>query len=211
MSTNDREEILEQLRAMIAGRGDGIDLDTPFHWEIEGLRQPGPFFERLPDLLPPDSILYVEGTKIAPEVASFYSAHRADNAVEVMRDTIAPVPDIYHFTFCNEVLVRLRQFAGAHSVAEMFDHLKAYRGETLLFAFHDAFGGTLRISDHIPEERVAQFCQALGVSCHGEETGRRDPDQLRKVLWSLEHAEQPRYPAEGGSWFRQAWRRLTGK
>ena len=211
MSTNNPEEIIEQLRGMIAGWGDGIDLDTPFHWAVEGLNQPEPFFEHMPVLLPPDSILYVEGTNIASEVATFYSAHRSANAVNVMRDTIAPAPDIYHFTLCNEVSARLRQFAGTHSVAEMFDHLKAYRGETLLFTFHDAFKGTLRISDLVPEGTVAQFCRSLGVSYHREETGRRDRDLLCKVLWSFEHPDQPEACAHGGSWFRRAWRRLTGR
>ena len=195
---------------MLAGRGDGIDLDTPFHWAVEGLKQPVSFFEHLPSLLPPDSILYVEGTSIATEVGAFYSAHRAGNAVEVARDTIAPVPEIYHFNLSAEVSARLCQFAGRHSVAELFDHLKAYRGETLLFAFHDAFDGTLRISDHISEEAVAQFCLALGAAYRREETGRRDPDRLRKVLWSLEHPEQPRLPDAGESWFRRTWRRWTG-
>src|SRR3954465_10187856 len=111
MSDAEREKLKEQLRAMAAGRGDGINLDTPFHWVIEDLKQPVPFFEQLPKLLPPDSILYVEGTRVAAHVAAFYSSHRARNAVEVVRDTIMPVPDIYHFTFSPEVSTRLREFA----------------------------------------------------------------------------------------------------
>jgi len=35
MSATDQEEIIEQLRALLAGRGDGISLDTPFHWAID--------------------------------------------------------------------------------------------------------------------------------------------------------------------------------
>ena len=121
------------------------------------------------------------------------------------------MPDIYHLNFSAEVSARLRQFAGSYSVAELFDHLKAYQGETLLFAFHDAFDGTLRISDRIPEATVAQFCQALGTPYRREETGRRDPELPRKVLWSLEHPDQPRFPGVGESWVRRTWRRLTGR
>jgi hypothetical protein len=131
MTDPGREELKEQLRSMVAGRGDGIDLDTPFHWVIEGLKQPTKFFEHLPQLLPSDSILYVEGTSIVPEVASFYSSHRARHAVDVVRDTIAPVPDIYHFIFSPDVCVALRQFAETHPVAEMFDHIKALRSNHL--------------------------------------------------------------------------------
>lgn len=182
MSDIEKEKVKEQLRAMMGGRGDGIDLDTPFHWVIEDLKQPVPFFEQLPILLASDSILYVEGTRIVPEVASFYSSHRARNAVDVVRDTIAPVPDIYHFTFSTEVCARLRQFAESRPVAELFDHIKAYRGDALLFTFHDAFDGWLRISEHIPEATIAKFCQALGVSRRREETKQRDPEQLRRIL-----------------------------
>lgn len=206
-----REGIIEELRALLAGRGDGIDLDTPFHWVVDGVKQPVTFFEHLPSLLPSDSILYVEGGRIAPEVAAFYSAHRARNAVDVARDTIWPVPDIYHFSFSSDVSSRLRQFAENRPVADMFDHLKAYRGETMLFYFHNAFHGTLRISAHIPEDIVAQFCRSLGVSFHRGGHCWRDPELLRKVLWSFEHPDQPKFPDEGGSWFSRIWRRWTGR
>src|SRR5438270_11871222 len=99
MNTTDRDKLKEQLRAMAAGRGDGIDLDTPFHWVIEGLKQPVPFFKHLPELLPPDSILYVEGTSIAADIATFYSSHRPGNAVAVVRVTIMPVLVPLHVTF----------------------------------------------------------------------------------------------------------------
>ena len=204
MTDPGREELKEQLRAMVAGRGDGIDLDTPFHWVIEGLKQPTKFFEHLPQLLPFDSILYVEGTSIVPEVASFYSSHRSHHAVNVVRDTIAPVPDIYHFAFSPDVCAALRQFAERHLVAEMFDHIKAYRGESLLFTFHDAFSGWLRVSEHLPDDTVVPFCQALGVSRRREATQRRDPEQLRRILWTLENPHKVRFAGE--SWWRRLWR-----
>ena len=209
MTDTDREELKEQLRAMVAGRGEGIDLDTPFHWVIEDLKHPAVFFEHLPELLPSDSILYVEGTSIAPEVASFYSSHRARNAVDVARDTIAPVPDIYHFALSKDVCEALRRFAKRHPVAEMFDHIKAYQGERLLFTFHDAFDGCLMVSEHLPDEIVDRFCQALGVSRRREQTKRRDPEQLRRFLFGLENPHKFRIAGE--SWWRRLWRQWIGR
>jgi hypothetical protein len=211
MSTTGREQVKEQLRAMVAGRGNGIDLDTPFHWVIEDLKRPVPFFEHLPELLPPEAILYVEGTSIAPEVAAFYSLHRARNAVDVVRDTIAPVPDIYHFTFSPDVCAGLRQFSESRPVAEMFDHIKAYRGDTLLFTFHDAFDGWLCISEHIPQETVARFCQVLGVSSRREETKQRDLEQLRRMLWAFEHPYHVKIRVAGEPWWRRLWKQWTGR
>lgn len=189
---------------MVAGHDDGIDLDTPFHWVIEGLKQPATFFEHLPELLPSDSILYVEGTSIDAEVASFYSSHRARNSVDVARDTIAPVPDIYHFTFSPDVCTALCHFAERHPVAKMFDHIKAYQGESLLFTFHDAFCGRLLVSEHLPEDAVIRFCQVLGVSSRCEETKRRDPEQLRRFLWALENPHKVQIVGE--PWWRRLWR-----
>ena len=49
MNTAQREQLKDNLRAMIAGRSDGIVLDTPFNWIVEGIKQPDPFFE--PDII----------------------------------------------------------------------------------------------------------------------------------------------------------------
>jgi hypothetical protein len=57
----------------------------------------------------------------------------------------------------------------------------------LLFTFHDAFAGSLRVWERIQEEAVAQFCQTLGVSRRREKTRQRDPEQLRRILAALEH------------------------
>lgn len=192
---------------MVAGRGDGIDLDTPFHWVVEGLEMPGPFFEHLPKLLPPGSILYMEGTTIAPDIAAFYAQHRAPNAVDVVRDTLSPVPDIYHCTFSADACAGLRRFAESRPVAEMFDHLKAYRSESLLFTFHDAFDGWLLVSEHVPDAAIAEFCQALNVSRRREATEPRDPDQLRQLLWAFENPHEVRIAGE--SWWRRIWRWWT--
>jgi hypothetical protein len=93
MKAAERESLKEQLRAMAAGRGDGIDLDSVDRWVIEGLRDPVAFFCHLDKLVPPDSILYFEGTAILTEVAQFYEKNRAANAVGVVRDTFSRCPE----------------------------------------------------------------------------------------------------------------------
>ena len=40
MNAAEREHWKENLRAMIAGRLDGIDVDTPFTWDVDGIKQP---------------------------------------------------------------------------------------------------------------------------------------------------------------------------
>jgi hypothetical protein len=211
MNPAEKEKLKDNLRGMIAGRGDGIDLDTPSQWIVEGIQQPEPFFNNLSLLLPADAILYFEGCSIAPNVAAFYEAHRARNAVAVVRDTIFPVPDAYHVSFTPEVVTRLREFAGSYSRQNLFDHIKAYRGELLLFTFHDAFEGWLLISEHISESVVTEFCRSLGVTSRKEQTKKRDMEQLRRFLHVLENPKKGRIHIAGEKWWKRLWRRLSGR
>lgn len=209
MNTAEREQLKENLRDMIVARSDGIDLDTPFQWVVEGIKQPEPFFASLPSLIPNDAILYCEGCLIAPDVAIFYKEHQASNAVGVVRDTIFPVPAIYHVAFSSQVATRLLKLAANRSPQELFDHFKAYRGESLLFAFHDAFTGCMLISERVSENIVAEFCRSLGVTYRREQTKKRDPEQLRHFLRALEHPDQVLIADE--PWWRRLWRQWTGR
>jgi hypothetical protein len=209
MNTAEREQLKDNLRDMIAGRSDGIDLDTPFQWIVESIKQPEPFFASLPSLIPADAILYCEGGSIAPDVAIFYKGHRASNAVTVVRDTIFPIPEIYHVAFSSQVVTHLRKLAASRSPRELFDHIKAYRGESLLFTFHDAFDGCMLISEHVNENVVAEFCRSLGVTCRRERTKKRNPEQLRHFLRALEHPDQVHITGE--PWWRRLWRQWIGR
>jgi hypothetical protein len=210
MKSGEREQLKDNLRAMAAGRGEGIDLDTPFHWVAENIKDSISFFEHLPKLLPAGTILYVEGTSISAEVAAFYQKHHAHSAVAVVRDTIFPTPDIYHFTFSPEVAAHLKAFANSCAAPDLFDHIKAYCGESLLFSFHDAFQGWLLFSEHLAETDVAMFCQALGVGYRREPTKRRDPEQLRWFLDMMEHPEKvQKVWVAGEPWWKRLWKKWS--
>jgi hypothetical protein len=202
---SDLDKIKEGLQSIVDGEYNGIEIDTPLEWVIEGVKNPIAFFEHLPVLLPNDSVLYLEGTQITPEVETFYAAHRALDRVEVRRDTIFPEPKIYHVAFSADVSAALREIAENNRTEEMFDHIKGYRSETLLFSFHDAFDGWLRISDHIPSDNVAKFCEALGVPSRREKVQKVDPENARNVLFALENLERSHVP-----WFKRVWYWITG-
>ena len=175
---------------MAAGRGDGIDLDSQDRWVVEGLKDPVAFFGRLSFLIPEDSILYFEGVSVVPEAVQFYEENRAKNAIFVVRDTIFPIPEIFHVSMSPGFIDLLSK----HSRQGCFRHVKAYREERLLFTFHDAFDGSdLLISDRIPAEEVEAFCGSLGATHRREPNiNKRDPEQLRRFLWALENPEKVR-------------------
>lgn len=210
MDRAEREQLKENLRDMIAGRGDGMDLDTPFGWVVEGVKQPEPFFRSLTSLLSADAILYFEGCSIAPDVSAFYESHRARNAVAVVRDTISPVPEVFHVRISPGIVAQLCELAAGRPQQEMFDHIKAYQGESLLFTFHDAFAGWLLISEQITEPVVAEFCRKLGVSYRREaNVNKRDKDLLRAFLQAMENPHKVRIAGE--SWWKRLRRRWTGR
>lgn len=195
---------------MVAGVGAGIDIDTSQHWVIEKITQPKPFFQQLERLLSSDAILYFEGGSIAPEVATFFLANEAKNPVAVIRDTIAPAPDIYHVILSPAVIQALCRFAEEYPPEKLFDHIKAYRGQTLLFTFHDAFSGWLRVSDTVPQQSVAAFCEALGVTWRREKTKQRDLEQLRRLLWAFENPDQVKISGPQKPWYARLWEKLSG-
>lgn len=180
---------------MVAGRGDGIELDSPERWVIENLRDPISFFRNLDLLIPEDSILYFEAINIAPEVARFYESNRATvGTVCVARDMVYPVPEIFHVPMKADVTERLTELLQKHSLENCFTHLKAYRQETLLVSFHDAFDGSdLRVSDQIPSERMEAFCKKLGSSFRRERNdNNRNTEVLQTLLRAMENPEEVR-------------------
>jgi len=178
------------LSLMAAGRGEGIDLDSTQRWAIEGLRDPAVFFRCLEQLIPGDSILYFEAINPVLEVAEFYKANRARDGAEcVVRDMIFPVPEMFHVQIRSGVIERLVELLGKHPQQSCFTHVKAYRQQKLLFAFHDAFDGScLLVSDEIPAERVQAFCARTGTTSRREQNeNKRDPEVLRRLLWAMEN------------------------
>lgn len=194
MTDAQREGLKEQLRAMAAGQGAGIDLNSAERWVIEELKDPIAFFRHLGVLIPPDSTLYFEGSAIGPEAARLYDNNEAANTVPVVRDSVFPVPRIFHVSLNAAFIERLISLLDTYQTEACFHHVKAYREGRLLFTFHDAFDGSdLLVSDQIPEEKVRAFAFALGATHRREpNVNKRDPEQLRRFLWALENPHKLR-------------------
>jgi hypothetical protein len=97
--TSELTALKSELTAAIAGRLDGLEIDTPNHWAVASFEDARTFLEKLGLILPSGAILYVEGTSICDDARAVYTAHRAKNAVMVARDTIFPIPETFHFDY----------------------------------------------------------------------------------------------------------------
>lgn len=191
---------------MLAGRGDGIDLDTPSHWATDDVKDADRFFELLPIIFPFGGNLYFEGSQVEPEVIRFYEANRAQDAVSVIRDMIFPTPEMYHVKFNGETQSALRQFVKTLPLERLFFHVKGYRDGRLYFTFHDAFAGSLLISQLVPDEAVKEFSQQMKAPFTLEETKVRDTQGLKAFQDLLENPHKLRIAGE--PWWRRWGRRL---
>ena len=207
MPASEREQLMDGLRGMLRGDGAGIDLDSPNQWVIESVREPVPFFRALATLLPSGGVLYFEGTSIAPYVAGFYERHAAIDIVPVVRDCITPVPDFFHVSFSSAVVDGLCELADERTTPELFDHIKAYHGAALVFTYHDAFDGQLRVTGRLPESVIREFCATLGGTYSQEPTKQRDPEQMRHFLWALENPDKVRIARE--PIWKRVWHFIT--
>jgi hypothetical protein len=209
MPASERKQLMDGLRGVLRGDGPGIDLDSPTHWVIVSVREPVPFFRALAKLLPDGAVLYMEGTSIAPYVAGFYERHAATDTVPVARDCISPVPDVFHVVFSPAVVDGLCELAEERANPELFDHIKAYHDGTLIFTYHDAFDGQLRVSGRLPESVILEFSSLMGGTYTQEATKQRDPEQLRRFLWLLENPDKMRVARE--PIWKRIWHLITRK
>jgi len=141
----------------------GIRMEHPA-WEVSGVQVLPGFLRALPALLPPGSILYLEGTS-ARDVIEFLSGRAAAEPRKVAVGTIWPRPRVFHMPASPENLAALAQLADHHAAPEVCIHLHAYEQDRILLEWYDAILDTsFSLSSEFAGEQVAEFCRRLGGS-----------------------------------------------
>lgn len=205
MTNAEREHLKSQVQAFMQDPRR-IALNTPFHWAVNNINSPILFFENLSFLMDSNSVLYFEGTTIAPEIATFYMRFQVANPALVSSEIIYPKPEIYHIKYSAGVIAEICSFFTRYPKHALFNHIKGYKSDSLIFTFHDAFEGCLRISGNLSEATVMSFCHALKVSYSCEPT-RQQPlaEPLKRLLYAMEHPGEVKI--RGEYW----WERLMRK
>src|SRR5689334_12962288 len=104
--------------------------------------------------MPKDSVLYLEGTSIAPDVATFLESRPAKDQREVTPNTLWPKPKVFHVPLAGDNVAQLRHLAENHADPEVADHLVVYRGDDVLLWAHDAGYGYVRVARNLRESIV---------------------------------------------------------
>jgi hypothetical protein len=118
--------------------------------------------QAIDETMPRDSVLYLEGTSIAPDVATFLESRSAKDQREVTPNTLWPKPKVFHVPLAGDNLAQLRNLADNHADPEVADHLVVYRRDDVLLWAHDAGYGYVRVARNLRESIVNALRNALG-------------------------------------------------
>jgi hypothetical protein len=105
--------------------------------------------------MPADSVLYLEGTSIAPAVKAYLEERPAPARRRIWRGTLWPRPAVFHLPVSH--VQGLRALAERHAEPEICDHLAVYHDDRLLLTAYDAGFGEVYLARSLPEETIRRF------------------------------------------------------
>lgn len=143
---------------------EGISLEHCACWEISSAKDMPAFLRALFDLVPPQSVLYLEGGSPTKDIQLFLDTYKASEITKVAMGTIWPRPKCFHMIVTLDNLEGLAHLMEKHATAEASIHLHVYKYKKVILQWYDAFFDPFFISKEIPEDKVRAFCERLGVS-----------------------------------------------
>ena len=100
--------------------------------------------------LPRPSVMFVEGTTIAPEVMALLEECSTDPGRDDLWGTVWPRSDGFHIPVTDENVRALAALAERHATPELCDHVTVYSGDRILLLAHDVGSDVWLSSDLAP-------------------------------------------------------------
>ncbi|MCJ7749497.1 MAG: hypothetical protein MUQ65_00125 [Armatimonadetes bacterium] len=150
---------------------EGIRLPPGPHWEVDEPAELAGFFRALPELIPPGSVLYLEGGDPSRELRSVFEKHVAKTATQVAVGTLWPRPQRIHLQITCELLDQLATLAETRGMWEFGWHVHVYHEQSVIVEWYDAMADPIWLSNDLPEETVARFSAGLGAQYRRVEDG----------------------------------------
>jgi hypothetical protein len=160
-------------------KGLCLDYRTP-SWKVSKAKDLPSFLRALADLVPPDSIIYLEGGTPPRELRVFFQKNSIPEQSHVAIGTIWPRPMVFHLTATRANLIGFADLAERCAEPEVAIHLHVYRQGRVILQWYDAFYDPLYISKEIPEDRVRKFCSMLGLNYETNEKGKKGRGNPRR-------------------------------
>lgn len=143
----------------------GVSLGKNAHWEVSPSRDFPLLLEALPKILPPGSILYLEGGTPPKEIEAFLHSHCAPEETHLAMGTIWPKPQAFHLPATAENLAKLANLAEQGPAMQIAVHLHVFHQGKVLLEWYDAFWkDPLYLSEVVVEDRLKDFCSSLSLA-----------------------------------------------
>jgi len=156
--------LLSRLLGYVAAEErEGIRFPPGAHWDLDHPEAQFPqLLRRLPDLMPPGSTLYLEGSP-ADEVRAYLEARAVENPAKVQMGTVWPRPLVFHIALTPENMTGLAALAERYVIPQIADHLHIYKDGTVFLAWYDMASDPLCVSKEIPEAALRDLCAELDL------------------------------------------------
>ena len=141
----------------------GLVLADP-RWEVVGLTSPSRLFQALPQLIPADSLLFLEGGEHPPELQTFLEGQNVDVAPRPALGTLWPATPYFSIRGRPEVLHELASLVAPLPYPQVCHHLHVFLADRVLLSGHDAFSNPFYVSGDVPEARLKEFCATAGCA-----------------------------------------------
>ena len=133
-------------------------------WEITSPKDFPSFLRVLNILIPSNAILYIEGgSDPSDELKSYMLAKCLHNKPIIPMGTIWPKPTYYHIPATENTLNELANIVEHCAELRVAIHFHVYSENRLIIQWYDAFFDPMFVSNIIPEDKIREFCNQLGI------------------------------------------------
>ena len=144
---------------------DGLQLNSEYgFWTVQSTRELPVLLRALHHIADENAVLYLEDGGLDGELNAFMKRNAFRGTEKIALGTIWPKPTAYHIKASAEVLCRLSELSEHISPFELATHLHVYEPGRVILEWYDAFTVGMRLSRHLPEEKVRGFADELGVT-----------------------------------------------
>lgn len=162
------QKLREKASAFLESEKDfsGLTLCGSWHWGIAGRYDPAKLITALPLIIADGErgVLHLEGLERDAPLRDFIEQRKLPDAPRISPGTIWPKASQFGVKLDDEVVERLSNFLEREAAPALCCHLHLTANNVLLMTGYDFGDKYLALSSKIPEEKVRQFCAAIGCT-----------------------------------------------
>lgn len=148
---------------------EGLRLDrADWNWVVDETKDLPRFLNSLHLIVNETATVFVEGGNPSGELKSFIETQSIPEKEKIARGTVWPKQTVVHLPATKEIISKLAKLAEEISPFELAVHFHVYDEGQVIVEWHDAFTDPMSISKTVPEEKVKEFSESLGVKYEKE-------------------------------------------